>query len=42
MLRLCSCGFACDDDARFNGHLWQHPGHMERDMSRYLVRSSLR
>ena len=34
-MRVCSCGFASDDDAWFAGHLWEHPGHAERDLSRY-------
>jgi hypothetical protein len=29
-LRLCSCGFATDDPAWFDGHLFEHPGHHER------------
>ncbi len=29
-IRLCSCGFACDDDAWFQGHLYEHPRHKER------------
>jgi hypothetical protein len=42
MLRVCGCGFACDDDTWMDGHLWQRPAHEERDLSRYLVRASLR
>lgn len=30
-IRLCSCGFATSDGAWFDGHLFQHPGHHERD-----------
>lgn len=29
-IRVCSCGFACDDRAWFDGHLFGHPGHAER------------
>jgi hypothetical protein len=29
MIRLCSCGFATDDDDWFTGHLSEHPGHSE-------------
>ncbi len=36
MLRVCSCGLATDDDAWFDGHLWEQPSHYERDLSRYL------
>jgi hypothetical protein len=35
VLRVCSCGMATDDDARMDGHLFEHPGHNERDLSRY-------
>lgn len=35
MLHVCSCGFACDDPEWFSGHLFEHPGHQERDSSRY-------
>ncbi len=34
-LRVCSCRFSTTDDAWFDGHLWEHPGHIERDLSRY-------
>ena len=34
-LRICSCRFSTTDDAWFDGHLWEHPGHTERDLSRY-------
>jgi hypothetical protein len=30
-IRLCSCGFAADDETWFSGHLFDHPGHHERD-----------
>ena len=30
-VRLCSCGFASDDRAWFDGHLCQHPVHYERN-----------
>jgi len=36
MVRLCECGFACDNPAWFDGHLFNHPAHAERDLSRYL------
>ena len=37
MLRLCSCGFATDDDAWFDGHLFDYPAHSERrTLERYL------
>lgn len=36
-LRMCSCGMATTDGAWFTGHLWESPGHAERDMSRYLT-----
>jgi hypothetical protein len=32
-LRLCSCGFATDDPAWLEGHLFEHPGHHERPAS---------
>ncbi len=35
-LALCSCGFATDDRGWFDGHLFQHPGHHERDQPRRL------
>ncbi len=35
VLRVCGCGMATDDDARMDGHLWENPGHQERDLSRY-------
>ena len=41
MPRVCECAFATDDDELMIGHLWDHPGHDERDLSRYL-RASLR
>lgn len=30
-LALCSCGFATDDRAWFDGHLFQNPSHHERN-----------
>jgi hypothetical protein len=36
MIRLCSCGFATDDDAWFTGHLFDYPAHNERTLDRYL------
>jgi hypothetical protein len=41
MLRLCSCGFATDDDAWFHGHLFDYPAHSGRALERYL-RNDLR
>jgi hypothetical protein len=35
VLRVCGCAFATDSDARMDGHLWNNPGHQERDLSRY-------
>jgi hypothetical protein len=35
LLRVCGCGLATDDDARMDGHLFEHPGHAERDLFRY-------
>lgn len=35
MIRVCACGFATDDPEWFSGHLFEHPGHNERDSSRY-------
>lgn len=31
---LCSCGFGTDDPDWFDGHLDQHPGHIQRRMVR--------
>jgi hypothetical protein len=31
MVRLCSCGFATDDDDWLVCHLIDHPGHREMD-----------
>jgi hypothetical protein len=31
MVRLCSCGFATDDDDWLAGHLIDHPEHREMD-----------
>ena len=33
-IRLCSCGFASSDGAWFDGHLFNHPGHDERNQPR--------
>jgi hypothetical protein len=30
-LRMCGCGFSTDDTDWFDGHLFQHPSHVERD-----------
>ena len=35
-IRLCSYGFACDDDNWFDGHLFDYPTHHERTLERYL------
>ena len=37
MLRLCSCGFATDDDDWFDGHLFERPAHEERTLERYVA-----
>jgi hypothetical protein len=37
IIYLCSCGFATDDPDWFDGHLYQHPGHHQRPMARYLL-----
>jgi hypothetical protein len=34
MIRVCSCGFATDDDEWLGGHLDEYPGHHERDAFR--------
>ena len=31
MIYLCSCGFATDDPEWLQGHLFEYPGHHERD-----------
>ena len=36
-LRVCSCRFSTTDGAWFDGHLWENPGHAERDVSRYIT-----
>ncbi|GEM_PF-2860055 len=33
-VRVCSCGFATDDRAWLDGHLFEHPGHHERSQPR--------
>jgi hypothetical protein len=38
VLRVCGCGLASDDDAFFDGHLFERPGHEERDLGRYVRR----
>jgi hypothetical protein len=35
VLRCCGCGYGTDSDTRMDGHLWNNPGHQERDLSRY-------
>ncbi len=37
MIRLCSCGFGTDDDEWFLGHLYDYPGHDERETPRALL-----
>jgi hypothetical protein len=37
MIRLCSCGFATDDDEWFADHLDDYPGHYERDAPRAFL-----
>jgi hypothetical protein len=37
-LRVCGCGLASDDDAFFDGHLFERPSHEERDLGRYVRR----
>lgn len=32
-VHLCSCGFVTDDPGWLDGHLFQHPGHHQRDMA---------
>jgi hypothetical protein len=36
MIYLCSCGFATDDREWLQGHLFDHPGHDERDQHQWL------
>jgi hypothetical protein len=36
MIYLCSCGFATDDREWLQGHLFDHPGHHERDQHQRL------
>jgi len=36
VIYLCSCGFGTDDPDWFDGHQFQHPGHDQRPMARYL------
>lgn len=35
-LRMCSCGLATSDDEWMAGHLFDYPGHQERDLRRYF------
>jgi hypothetical protein len=37
MIRLCTCGFASDNESRFRVHLHECPGHKERDGLWYQV-----
>jgi hypothetical protein len=34
---MCGCGLATDDAAMMDGHLFEYPGHEERDLGRYLA-----
>jgi hypothetical protein len=36
-VRMCGCGLATDNAAMMDGHLFEHPGHQERDLDRYQV-----
>jgi hypothetical protein len=36
-VRMCGCGLATDDDAMMDGHLFEEPGHQERDLGRYFA-----
>ncbi|MDQ2816422.1 MAG: hypothetical protein M3Z75_32430 [Actinomycetota bacterium] len=36
-VRMCRCGVATDDPAMMDGHLFEYPGHEERDLGRYKV-----
>jgi len=36
-VRMCGCGLATDDAAMMDGHLFEDPGHQERDLGRYQV-----
>jgi hypothetical protein len=36
-LRMCGCGLATDNAAMMDGHLFEYPGHEERDLGRYRV-----
>lgn len=36
-VRMCGCGLATDDAAMMDGHLFEYPGHEERDLGRYQV-----
>jgi hypothetical protein len=37
MIYLCSCGFSTDDREWLQGHLFEHPGHHERETPRVLL-----
>jgi hypothetical protein len=37
MIRLCTCGFATDDDEWFLGYLDDYPGHHEREAPRAFL-----
>jgi hypothetical protein len=36
-VRMCGCGLATDNAAMMDGHLFEYPGHEERDLGRYQV-----
>ena len=36
-VRVCSCGMATDDAEMLEGHLFEQPGHEERDLGRYFA-----
>jgi hypothetical protein len=31
-VRMCGCGLSTDDGAMMDGHLFEYPGHEERDL----------
>jgi hypothetical protein len=36
-VRICGCGLATDNDGMMDGHLFEFPGHEERDLGRFRV-----
>jgi hypothetical protein len=36
-IRMCGCGLATDDAAMMDGHLFEYPGHEERELGRYQI-----